>query len=297
MRKKLIVGSRESRLAIVQSELVMRELKVRLPELELSLLTMKTTGDRLLNSRLDQIGGKGLFVRELDRALLEHRSDCSVHSMKDLPMELNPELPLICCTKREDPRDVLVLPEGRREADLSLPIGTSSRRRALQLARLFPGARFESVRGNVQTRLKKLDEGQYGALVLAAAGLLRLGLAARISRCFTTEEIIPAACQGILAVQGRAGEDYECFAHIADREAETAARAERSFVRALNGSCSSPIAAYARTEGDRLCLAGLYFDEERGKAFRGKQCGRAEEAEQLGAALAQLLKEGGGEEC
>ena len=206
MKNKLVIGSRESRLAVIQSEMVMNFIKERCPDMEVSLLTMKTTGDKILDKTLDQVGGKGLFVKELDKALLEGRSDLSVHSLKDMPMEVPEELPLEAFSKREDPRDVLIFPEGASEPDFSRPIGCASRRRVLQLRELFPEAEFAPVRGNVQTRMRKLDEGQYGALVLAAAGLKRLGLEERIGRYLSEEEVIPAAGQGILAVQGRKGE-------------------------------------------------------------------------------------------
>ena len=171
---KLRVASRESRLAVIQSELVMEGLSRLHPELELELVTMKTTGDRILDRTLDKIGGKGLFVRELDAALREGRADLSVHSCKDLPMEEAPDLPLLAFSVREDPRDVLVLPQGVQELDPAKPVGCASPRRALQFQALYPGVRVEPVRGNLQTRLRKLDEGQFSALILAAAGLRRL---------------------------------------------------------------------------------------------------------------------------
>ena len=177
--KQLIIGSRDSLLAVRQSGIVLDYLRMAHPEMCCQLLTMKTTGDRILEKRLDEIGGKGLFVKELDIALRDGRSDLSVHSLKDMPAEIPEDLPVIGFSGREDPRDVLVLPEGISDisqADLTKPVGTSSRRRTLQAQELFPRARFESVRGNVQTRLRKLDEGQYCALILAAAGLRRLGL-------------------------------------------------------------------------------------------------------------------------
>ena len=172
----LRAGSRESRLAVVQTELVMEAIRQSDPSLQLELVTMKTTGDKILDRTLDQVGGKGLFVKELDTALLEGRVDFTVHSCKDLPMDLDPRLPLAGFSRRADPRDALVLPEGVTELDPSKPIGCASARRTLQLRRLFPGQPVAPVRGNVQTRLRKLDEGQYAALVLAAAGLKRLGL-------------------------------------------------------------------------------------------------------------------------
>lgn len=288
--KRICIGSRESRLAVIQSEMVMEYLKKECPDREVSLLTMKTTGDKILDRTLDKIGGKGLFVKELDRALLEKRSDLSVHSLKDMPMETPEELPIVAFSRREDPRDVLVLPAGSSEIDFSKPIGCSSLRRILQLKELYPKAEFKSVRGNVLTRLNKLDSGEYGALVLAAAGLKRLGLEDRISRYFEPEEIIPAAGQGILAVQGRAGEDYSYLEHFADREGTYAALCERAFVRFLDGGCSSPVAAHAVVENDTIHLMGLYYQESTGKYKKGTMDGSVNETEELGIRLAKQLK-------
>ena len=289
--KTIRIGSRESRLAGIQSEMVMEYLKKECQDREISLLTMKTTGDKILDRTLDKIGGKGLFVKELDKALLEKKSDLSVHSLKDVPMEVPEELPLVAFSKREDPRDVLVLPRGSREIDFTKPIGCSSLRRILQLKELYPQAEFKSVRGNVQTRLNKLDSGEYSALILAAAGLKRLGLEERISRYFEPEEMIPAAGQGILAVQGRQGEDYSYLEHFADRDGTKAALAERAFVRYLDGGCSSPVAAHAIIHGDSIHLMGLYYQESTGKYKKDSMNGTVDEAEELGVRLAKKLKE------
>ncbi|MDO4323664.1 MAG: hydroxymethylbilane synthase [Lachnospiraceae bacterium] len=292
MKNRVVIGSRESRLAVIQSEMVRDYIVSRNPGLEVEILTMKTTGDKILNQALEKIGGKGLFVKELDCALLEKRSDLSVHSLKDVPMELPGELPLVGFSRREDPRDVLVLPEGASEIDFSKPVGCSSKRRMIQFQQLYPQAVFQTIRGNVQTRLRKLDEGQYSATILAAAGLKRLGLEHRISRYFTTEEMIPAAGQAILAVQGRAEDDFEFLQGYSDKEAEVCALAERAFVRALGGSCSTPVAAFARVEGETLSLNALYLDEEKGNLHTGRKNGSIREAEQIGRDLAeQFLRE------
>ena len=314
VRKTLIIGSRESLLAVRQSEIVMEYMEKTCPGIRCELVTMKTTGDRIME-RLDRIGGKGLFVKELDQALRDGKIDLSVHSLKDMPVETPPELPVIAFSPREDPRDVLVLPAGNegsagadliplsgllRKIDLSKPIGTSSRRRALQLQGLFseicPQVRFESVRGNVQTRLRKLDEGQYSALILAAAGLHRLHLQKRISRYFEVDEIVPSAGQGILALQGREGEDYSCLHGFACRESAMAAEAERAFVRALGGGCTSPIAAHAAFEDGNMTLRGFYYDDEKGQGIRKsltRQVSSLEECRSAGAELAaELLEQG-----
>lgn len=293
MQKEIIIGSRESRLAVIQSEQVQAYIQKAHPELSVQILTMKTTGDIILNQALEKVGGKGLFVKELDRALLDRRSDLSVHSLKDVPMELPRELPLLAFSRREDPRDVLVLPEGAEEIDFSKPIGCSSKRRMLQFARLYPQASFATIRGNVQTRLRRLDEGEFSATLLAAAGLKRLGLARRISRYFSEEEMIPAAGQGILAVQGRAGEDTDFLAGFNDPVSQACALAERSFVRHLGGGCSDPIAAHAMpdTEHGTLRLLGFYHDEKSGRTFREEETGRMEQAEALGETVAgRILK-------
>ena len=291
MNGKLIVGSRESRLAVVQSMTLVEYLRRNRPDLEISLLTMKTTGDKILDRTLDRVGGKGLFVKELDLALREGRADLTVHSLKDMPMELPEELPLLCFSPREDPRDVLVLPEGVSELKEEAVIGTSSLRRSVQLRSIYPGHEIKPVRGNLQTRLRKLNAGEYGALVLAAAGLKRLGLEARISRYFTVEELIPAAGQGILAVQGRRGEDHSFLEGYASAESAIAAAAERSFVRELNGGCSSPVCAHAVLRGDRLTLLGLFYEECSGAVRRSSITGSTAEAEQLGIHLARKLRE------
>lgn len=288
--KKLVVGSRDSALAVAQAMTVVEALRRTLPETEVELLTMKTTGDRILDRTLDQVGGKGLFVKELDAALRDGRADLTVHSLKDVPMEVPEDLPLVGFSSREDPRDVLVLPEGAKEPVPGKPIGTASLRRKLQAQALFPGWEIQPVRGNLQTRLRKLDEGQYGALILAAAGLKRLGLEGRISRWFTAEEIIPAAGQGILAIQGRAGEAAPWLACCCDPEAEAEALCERSFARTLGGGCTSPVCAHAWQEGAQLRLRGLCYDDKSGRWITGEDAGAPEAAEELGRALALRLR-------
>lgn len=289
--KKLTAGSRESKLAVVQTELVMDAVRRARPEIEMTMLTMKTTGDKILDRTLDKIGGKGLFVKELEAALLELRADFTVHSCKDLPMEIDPRLPLAAYSKREDPRDALVLPLGAAELDPAKPIGCASARRRLQLQRLFPHMRVEPVRGNVQTRLRKLDEGAFSALVLAAAGLTRLGLEGRISRWFSTEEMLPAAGQGILAVQVRAGEDASYLTLLHDPAGADCAAAERAFVRRLDGGCSSPVAAFATIEGDTLTLRGMDVGEGESLIFDHISGPRAQ-AEALGLKLADRMRGG-----
>ena len=288
---KLIIGSRDSALAVLQSEMVRKWLVKKNPDMDVEILTMKTTGDLILDRTLDKIGGKGLFVKELDRALLDGRSHISVHSLKDMPMEVSEELPLLAFSQREDARDVLVLPRGVSELDKKKPLGCSSLRRTLQLKELYPDMEVKSIRGNLQTRLRKLDAGEYSGLILAAAGLKRLGLEERIYRYFTPDEIIPAAGQGILAVQGRRGLDYSCLAGYCDENAWICGNAERAYVRFLNGGCSSPVAAFAQTDGESIHIRGLYYNEEDATWRRGDIRGSAKDGEALGIALAKELKE------
>lgn len=289
--KTIKIGTRESKLAVIQAEMVADYIRRNCKEIAPELVKMKTTGDKILNKTLDKIGGKGLFVKELDMALSEGRSDISVHSLKDMPMEVSEELPLLGFSKREDPRDVLVLPKGKKELDQTLPLGCSSARRIIQLKKIFPDMDVKSARGNVLTRLEKLDRGEYSGLILASAGLKRLGLEERISRYFTTDEMIPAAGQGILALQGRQNEDYSYLTEFYDEESTYCALAERSFVRTLNGGCSSPIAAYAVIENGLLRLTGLYAVEGSSDYVTGQIEGSMKEAEELGATLARQLKE------
>ncbi len=287
-KRVLKVGSRDSALAVAQTELVLADIRAYDPAIGLEMVTMKTTGDKILDRTLDKVGGKGLFVKELDTALLDGRVDFTVHSCKDLPMDLDVRLPLAGFSKRADPRDALVLPLGVDALDPAKSIGCSSARRTLQLQALYPGHPVKPVRGNVQTRLAKLDGGEYAALVLAAAGLHRLGLEGRIARYFEPEEMLPAAGQGILAVQVRAGEDTSYLSGVLDREGTDCARAERAFVRALDGGCSSPVAAFATVEGDTLTLRGMDVGEE-GQPIFVHGSGLRTQAEALGYELAEQV--------
>ena len=287
--KTIRIGSRESRLAVIQSNMVIDAIRAYDPEIDVQLVTMKTTGDKILDRTLDKIGGKGLFVKELDAALLDGRADMTVHSSKDLPMEIDDRLPLVAFSGRADPRDVLVLPKGKKEIDFSKPIGCSSLRRQLQLRKLFPQATLAPIRGNVLTRLDKLDRGEFSALVLAGAGLSRLGLENRISRYFEVEEILPAAGQAILAVQARKDTDLSCLSAFDDRDSRDCLLAERAFVRTLDGGCSSPVAAYATVSGDTITVKGMYVTPDETLYF-DTISGNRDEGEILGASLAQEMR-------
>lgn len=286
---KITVGSRESKLAVIQSNIVIDALKESHPEIDVELLTMKTTGDKILDKTLDKIGGKGLFVKELDKALMDGRADLTVHSLKDMPMQVSEDLPLIAFSKREDPRDVLVFPKGLDKLDRSKPIGSSSKRRQLHLKKLYPDMEVKPIRGNLQTRLKKLDDGEFSAIVLAYAGLKRLGLENRVSKVFSPSEMVPAACQGILAVQSRTDFDASLLSDFNDEDTKSIAMAERSFVTELDGGCSSPVAAFAEIENSNITLTGFYVDEYENQLTK-TVTGPLKDGVALGRQLAQNMK-------
>lgn len=296
-KQTIRIGCRKSRLAVIQTELVAQALQKNHPELSVEIVTMDTSGDLLRSRPLDEVGGKGLFTLELEQALRSGTIDLSVHSLKDMPYALPDDLPILAYSRREDPRDVLVLPKGADYSGLPAlsqanPIGCSSARRKLQLIELCPSLCVAPVRGNVPTRLRKLDFGEYGALVLAAAGILRLGLGARISHTFSAQEILPAAGQGILAVQGRRDFDSELLLGADDPDARTAGLAERQVITALGCGCSSPAAAFCRVSGAEIALDALYVNQETGKKAAAGVSGERREALRLADTLAaRLLKE------
>lgn len=294
MGREIRIGTRESLLAVAQAELLKRHLEACSTDIQVSLVKIKTTGDRILDRKLDEIGGKGLFVKELDLALYEGRTDLSVHSLKDMPMEEDPDYPILGYSRREVPQDALVLPKGCAgpEFDITRPVGTSSPRRSIQLAELYPGCQIRPVRGNVLTRLEKLDSGEYGALVLAAAGLLRLGLGSRISRMYSVTEIVPAAGQGILAVQGRKDFDRELLVGFFDEDARWQALAERGFLRAAGGGCSCAATAYAAVSGDMLSLTGLIGGTGDVPVRKGAMAAPKQDAARMGARLFASLSGG-----
>lgn len=290
MQPVIRIGSRESRLAVVQAEIVRNKIQEVCPEAVIEIITMKTTGDKILDQSLEKIGGKGLFVKELDQALLEGRIDLAVHSLKDMPAAIPKELPILAYIKREDPRDVLVYRPGEGTVPEEGLIGTSSRRRMVQLKKLYPGRRFAGIRGNVKTRLYKLDKEGYDATILAAAGLIRLGMQQVIGRYFSVDEVIPAAGQGVLAVQGRKGETPSWIEKIGDPDTRSASLAERQFTAELGGDCTSPAAAFADVRQGELKLTGLYFRESDESSFVESICGEKQKARQLGELLARRMK-------
>jgi hydroxymethylbilane synthase len=296
----VVIATRESALALWQAQHVQTELQRLYPGLQVSLLGMTTEGDRRLGSSLAKIGGKGLFVKELEDALADGRADIAVHSMKDVPMHLPPGYALAAILERADPRDALVsakyrgleaLPAGGR-------VGTSSLRRECQLRAQYPRLVIGALRGNVQTRLRKLDDGQFDAIILAAAGLKRLGLADRITALLPPEDSLPAVGQGALGIECR--EDradlFEMLAPLVHPPTRQCVLAERAFSRTLAGSCNVPLAGFAEIVGERLTLRGLVGAPDGSRVLRGETGGAVAEAEMLGIALAEDLKHRGAAE-
>ena len=295
----LVIATRESRLALWQAGHVKALLEQR--GHSVSLLGMTTRGDQILDRSLSKVGGKGLFVKELELALEEGRADLAVHSLKDVPMDLPDGFALACVMEREDPRDALVSPKFAALADLphGAVVGTSSLRRVVMLRALRPDLKIEPLRGNLDTRLRKLDAGQYDAIVLAAAGLKRLGLALRIRQTFDPSEMLPSAGQGALAIEVRSSRTdlLELLAPLAHQTTWLCVAAERGVSRAMGGSCSMPLAAHATFSGEYLQLAAAWGEPEGSgelvHALDAAAVADLEQADVLGAALAAQLRAGG----
>lgn len=298
MTDKLVLATRGSRLALTQSEWV-RDLLCRAnPGLRVELLVIKTTGDKIQHVPLPEVDGKGLFTREIEEALLNRTADIAVHSLKDLPTELPDGLTLGAYTEREDPRDVLVCREalGLEQLPNGATVGTSSLRRSAQLAHCRPDLRFEPIRGNVETRLNKLMQGQYDAIVLAAAGLLRLGMGNRITQWLEPEVSLPAAGQGIVAVEARGGDErtLTLLQTINSAISATCAAAERAALDALGGGCHTPIGLLATVGGEQCVIQGALVHPSGDPCYRAEVQGPAAEVDSLGKQLAQnLLGQGG----
>ena len=297
---KLVIVSRESALAMWQAEFIRDRLRALYQQTEISILGMTTQGDKILDVTLSKIGGKGLFVKELETALEDGRADIAVHSLKDIPMHLPQGFMLACVDKREDPRDAFV---SNHHANLeSLPpgsvVGTSSLRRESQLRARFPHLKIESLRGNVQTRLRKLDEGQYDAIILAAAGLKRLGLSDRIRDLISPENSLPAVGQGALGIECLASRPdlEELLRPLHHTDTAICVQAERALSRALAGSCQVPLGGFAEITGDKLHLRGFVSSPDGSRMARAELYGSTTDPEALGNAVAQALRDQGADE-
>jgi len=296
---RLVVGSRGSRLALTQAEDMMGRLRQALPHLELSLVKIKTQGDRDRNSPLDQIGGRGVFVKELEEALLRDEIDIAVHSLKDMPSELDQRLRLAAVPERRDPRDALISRSGRTLAQLppGARIGTGSQRRALELKAFRPDLEACSIRGNVDTRVKKVLSGEMDGTILAAAALERMGWEDKITEYLPIELFLPMACQGALGVEVKADTSAASFAAVLNDEVSwQVAAAERSFLLRLGGGCRSAIAALARVTNGSIHLEALVGGLRSGKLIRTALTGSIETPEELGRLAAERILEMGGAE-
>ena len=289
----LRIGTRGSKLALAQSEWVKKKIEARHPHAQVQMVRVKTTGDKILDSPLAKIGGKGLFVKEIEDGLLDERLDLAVHSMKDVPAALPEGLILASFPEREDPRDAFVsikyenleqLPQGAR-------VGTGSLRRTAQLLHLRPDLELVPVRGNVDTRLRKLEDGEFEALILATAGLKRFGFEDRISQVFSTEQMLPAIGQGALGLEVRRdnAQAIGLIEFLNHDETEVTVKAERSFLKELEGGCQVPIAAFCQVRGKALHLEGMVAELDGSKVIRDEISGERNEAEDIGVRLARRL--------
>ena len=292
MRQKLIVGTRGSQLAMIQAESVADKIREANPHLDVSVTRITTGGDRDRRSQLDQMAGVGVFVKELEEALLDSRIDMAVHSLKDVPTTLPQGLCLMASTERLDPRDVLVSRSGRLD-DIPIGgrIGTGSLRRAIQLAQYRPDLEVDGIRGNVDTRLRKVSCGEFDAIILAAAALLRLGREDRITQYLPPEHFLPAVGQGALVIEARIGDEdvinlASALNHLSTWRSVTA---ERSFLSALGGGCRAPIAALGRVNGDSLRLDGMVADTTGKKILQASEAGDALFPEETGKRLAKKM--------
>ncbi|STO92620.1 hydroxymethylbilane synthase [Haemophilus pittmaniae] len=296
----LKIATRQSPLALWQANFVKHQLETLHPGLRVELVPMVTKGDVILDSPLAKIGGKGLFVKELEAALLDGRADIAVHSMKDVPMEFPQGLGLSVICRREDPRDAFV--SNKYAALVDLPagavVGTSSLRRQCQLKQLCPDLQVHSLRGNVGTRLSKLDQGEYDAIILASAGLIRLGLAERIRSFIEVEQSLPAVGQGAVGIECRSDDlvVQQLLAPLADQQTTLCVLAERAMNRRLQGGCQVPIGGYAIIENKQLWLRALVGELDGSQIIRAEGRGDLTVAEQLGVQIAEsLLAQGAGQ--
>lgn len=297
MPREIRIATRKSALALWQAEYVKAELERAHPGLQVTLVPMVSRGDKLLDAPLAKIGGKGLFVKELETALLENEADIAVHSMKDVPMEFPQGLGLYCICEREDPRDAFVSNsyQSLDELPAGSVVGTSSLRRQAQLLARRPDLKIHFLRGNVNTRLAKLDAGEYDAIILAAAGLIRLGFAERIRSSLSVEDSLPAGGQGAVGIECRSADRqiHELLKPLHHEPSAARVRAERALNKHLNGGCQVPIACYALEEGQQLWLRGLVGRPDGSTLLRAEA--RGAEPEQLGIEVAQaLLDQGAG---
>lgn len=293
------LGSRGSKLALWQAEFIQFEIE-RKTGRKVEITRIKTTGDMILDVPLARVGGKGLFVKEIEEALLSGGIDLAVHSMKDVPTDLPDRLAIVAITRREDPRDAFLSVKYRKFEELprGAKLGTSSLRRQTQLLGLRPDLSVETLRGNLDTRIRKMEEGRYDAIILAAAGLRRLGWEAKITEYLPEEMSLPAIGQGALGIEIRIDDPdtRKAVSFLNDRDTACAVRAERGFLKRLEGGCQVPIASYGRTEGDSIFLKGMVGRPDGSEIIRGSATGSTVDPEGLGVVLAEQLLARGAKE-
>jgi hydroxymethylbilane synthase len=291
---RLVIASRESALAMWQAQHIRDRLRALYPQTEVSILGMTTQGDQILDVTLSKIGGKGLFVKELETALEDGRADLAVHSLKDVPMNLPDGFVLAAIGEREDPLDAFVSNNFDNLAALPAGsvVGTSSLRRESQLRARFPHLDIQPLRGNVQTRLRKLDEGQYAAIILAAAGLKRLGLGARIRTVIASEDSLPAVGQGALGIECRAdrADVIACLQALHHPDSAACVLAERAMSRALGGSCQVPLGGFAQVKNGQLYMRGFVASPDGNEMMRAEATGEFSQPEALGNQIASALR-------
>jgi hydroxymethylbilane synthase len=296
---KLKIGTRGSSLAITQSGWVKSMIEARHPDVSVELIRITTKGDKILDSALSKIGGKGLFVKEIEEALLRKDVDLAVHSIKDVPGDLPEGLCLSVFPEREDPRDAFISKEYSSLYDLprGASIGTGSLRRSSQLQGIRPDLKIVPIRGNVDTRLKRIQAGEFHAIILAAAGLKRLGLSENLKQLLPTDVCLPAIGQGALGLETREGDDrvLDIISFFNHRETELTVRAERAFLKGLNGGCQVPIAGYGVIEGRTISLKGMVAELDGSRIIKDEATGPEDKPEKLGAGLAEKLLQAGAE--
>ncbi len=296
-RSTLVIGTRGSQLALWQAEWVQGQLKQIAPDLSVVLKRIKTSGDKIQDVPLAKVGGKGLFVKEIEEALLRKEIDLAVHSMKDLPAVLPTGLTIICVPEREDPRDALLTRDGKKLDALPLGarVGTSSLRRQSQLLHVRPDLQIEMLRGNVDTRLRKLQENHFDAIVLAASGLKRLGWDAHITECLPVDVSLPAIGQGALGIEGREDDGFvrNLVAKLEHQQTRATVMAERALLQRLEGGCQVPIAGHAVLQGESLILDGLVASLDGTRYVRHSLSGSMSEAESIGTKVAEELLDSG----
>ena len=295
--KKIKIATRRSPLAIWQAEYVKKELIRNHSDIEIQIVRIQTEGDRFLDAPLFDIGGKGLFIKELEEALLSKNADIAVHSMKDVVVELPKGLEISVIMKREDSRDVLISNQYNSIAEIpdNSTVGTSSLRRQSQLKQVNSNILFEGLRGNVETRIGKLDDGKYDAIILAAAGIIRLGLAERITEFISFSHVLPAVGQGAIGIECRTNDEttQQLIAPLNDKDTSLCVLTERAFSRRLNGGCQLPIASHAVIENNQIKVDGLVARLDGSKVIRLQKIGELEDADKIGSSLAEALLDNG----